>query len=342
MLESMNAALRGVYVIEGIDLAYAGDARIGVTRADLAPVLEENGPVNADGAPEHRLSLGLDWPQDLACRVRGYRPAGGGLPPFLRAAARHLAGVDQRRAIGFALNARLSGEPRVGFVFAGSRTQPFPALRRVDMEAPPAVRLDRDALTIDDGDDASFLKILYDFVPKEVLVGMLEQNINDALARPAALKACAWSAPKRGRAPGPGHRAPAHDLRARVASLASKETLKTAADALRAKVSAGAARLGESARARRDAVEALAGQALDDFRDAIEDAPPPPPTAAPPRIAASPAARGLDDFDDDDDGDAGGGEDAAAPGDAADAGAAREPPPEGSEPADDAEPPPGA
>ncbi|KAH8083376.1 hypothetical protein JL720_8258 [Aureococcus anophagefferens] len=153
MLANINGALRGVYVVESIDLEF------------------------------------------LRCRVRGYRPAGGGLPPFLRSAAKQLAGRDKkRRDVGFCLKARLAGAPRVGLLFASSRTSPWPRTTRVELERPPKIELDRDALSIvDDAADSEhslrFLKLLYGFVPKEVLVGMLERKRDpSALASPSAAK----------------------------------------------------------------------------------------------------------------------------------------------------------
>ena len=134
---------------------------------------------------------------------------------------RRLAGRDKkRRDVGFVLKARLAGAPRVGLLFASSRTSPWPRTTRIELERPPKIELDRDALSIvDDAADSEhslrFLKLLYGFVPKEVLVGMLESNINDAVSRPSAIRACAWDARARRR-----KRDPVDALRAAVASAA--------------------------------------------------------------------------------------------------------------------------
>ena len=94
MLANINGALRGVYVVESIDLEFVEEAKIAIAAAGLRP--EPRPKADAGGEPpprSHRLSLDLRWPQQLRCRVRGYRPAGGGLPPFLRSAAKQLAAV---------------------------------------------------------------------------------------------------------------------------------------------------------------------------------------------------------------------------------------------------------
>ncbi|KAK7242349.1 hypothetical protein SO694_00012165 [Aureococcus anophagefferens] len=201
MLANINGALRGVYVVESIDLEFVEEAKIAIAAAGLRP--EPRPKADAGGEPpprSHRLSLDLRWPQQLRCRVRGYRPAGGGLPPFLRSAAKQLAGRDKkRRDVGFCLKARLAGAPRVGLLFASSRTSPWPRTTRVELERPPKIELDRDALSIvDDAADSEhslrFLKLLYGFVPKEVLVGMLERKRDPVDALRAAVASAAKNA----------------------------------------------------------------------------------------------------------------------------------------------------
>eukprot|EP00629_Pelagomonadales_sp_RCC1024_P001217 CAMPEP_0119277914 /NCGR_PEP_ID=MMETSP1329-20130426/18138_1 /TAXON_ID=114041 /ORGANISM="Genus nov. species nov., Strain RCC1024" /LENGTH=287 /DNA_ID=CAMNT_0007278407 /DNA_START=45 /DNA_END=904 /DNA_ORIENTATION=- len=68
-LKAMNAALRGAYIVQSVELTFVGDARIAVRGAALSPEDLET----PTSRPRHRLLLDLRWPQDLKCVVRGYR-----------------------------------------------------------------------------------------------------------------------------------------------------------------------------------------------------------------------------------------------------------------------------
>ena len=58
----------------------------------------------------------------------------------------------------------------------------------------PRLELERDALRVDD--NHGFVEVLFSFVPKEVLVGLLEQMINDALSnRFSGAVQLAWDVP---------------------------------------------------------------------------------------------------------------------------------------------------
>ena len=59
----------------------------------------------------------------------------------------------------------------------------------------PRLILAKDAITVDTNADQSLLKTVYGIVPKEVLVGMLERHLNDALASPKTLALCQWDLP---------------------------------------------------------------------------------------------------------------------------------------------------
>lgn len=74
-------------------------------------------------------------------------------------------------------------------------------MRRVELTRLPRVALDRDALDLelDEADTAqSLLKALYGVVPKEVLVGLIERYLNDALEDPRTAEACRWDLPDPG------------------------------------------------------------------------------------------------------------------------------------------------
>ena len=169
----MNKALRGIYVVEAMTLRYEGDDKLSVKRLELRPDQDA-----------HRLCLDLRWPQRLVCRVKGYRPAGGGLPSFLKTAAHLLKGIDKSvtHPLSFDLRSTLSGRPRCELLLKSSSTAPFPRLSRVELIRLPRLILEKDAIRVDKDADQSLLKTVYGIVPKEVLVGMLERHLNDALA----------------------------------------------------------------------------------------------------------------------------------------------------------------
>jgi len=185
-LAQMNKALRGIYVVEAMTLRYDGDDTLSVKRLELRPDQDA-----------HRLGLDLRWPQRLVCRVKGYRPAGGGLPSFLKTAAHLLKGIDKSvtHPLSFDLRSTLSGRPRCELLLKSSSTAPFPRLSRVELIRLPRLILAKDAITVDTNADQSLLKTVYGIVPKEVLVGMLERHLNDALASPKTLSLCKWDMP---------------------------------------------------------------------------------------------------------------------------------------------------
>ena len=185
-LEQMNKALRGIYVVEAMTLRYEGDDKLSVKRLELRPDQDA-----------HRLGLDLRWPQRLVCRVKGYRPAGGGLPSFLKTAAHLLKGIDKSvtHPLSFDLRSTLSGRPRCELLLKSSTTAPFPRLSRVELIRLPRLILEKDAIRVDKDADQSLLKTVYGIVPKEVLVGMLERHLNDALASPKTLALCKWDLP---------------------------------------------------------------------------------------------------------------------------------------------------
>ena len=178
--------MRGIYVVEAMTLRYEGDDKLSVKRLELRPDNES-----------HRLCLDLRWPQRLVCRVKGYRPAGGGLPSFLKTAAHLLKGIDKTvtHPLSFDLRSTLSGRPRCELLLKSSTTAPFPRLSRVELIRLPRLILEKDAIRVDKDADQSLLKTVYGIVPKEVLVGMLERHLNDALASPKTLKLCQWDLP---------------------------------------------------------------------------------------------------------------------------------------------------
>jgi len=185
-LAQMNKALRGIYVVEAMTLRYEGDDKLSVKRLELRP-----------DDDSHRLCLDLRWPQRLVCRVKGYRPAGGGLPSFLKTAAHLLKGIDKSvtHPLSFDLRSTLSGRPRCELLLKSSSTAPFPRLSRVELIRLPRLILAKDAISVDTNADQSLLKTVYGIVPKEVLVGMLERHLNDALASPKTLSLCQWDLP---------------------------------------------------------------------------------------------------------------------------------------------------
>jgi len=185
-LAQMNKALRGIYVVEAMTLRYEGDDKLSVKRLELRPDQDA-----------HRLGLDLRWPQRLVCRVKGYRPAGGGLPSFLKTAAHLLKGIDKSvtHPLSFDLRSTLSGRPRCELLLKSSTTAPFPRLSRVELIRLPRLILEKDAIRVDKDADQSLLKTVYGIVPKEVLVGMLERHLNDALASPKTLALCQWDLP---------------------------------------------------------------------------------------------------------------------------------------------------
>jgi len=117
------------------------------------------------------------------------RPAGGGLPAPLRSLSRHL-GINGRHDIAFSLAGRFAGRPRIALDVASSSERAWPALRSVSLQTPPRIELDREALKVDD--QHGFVGTLFSFVPKEVVVGLLETAIDEALSRPDALKVLRW------------------------------------------------------------------------------------------------------------------------------------------------------
>lgn len=185
-LEQMNKALRGIYVVEAMTLEYDGDDRIAVKRLELRPDNER-----------HRMCLDLRWPQRLICTVQGYRPAGGGLPKVISAAAHLFKGIDRsiKHPLSFSLKSRLGGRPRCELLLQSSTTAPFPRLERMELTRLPRIALDKDALQLDANADQSLLKTVYGIIPKEVLVGMLERQLNETLEDPKTLKSCQWDLP---------------------------------------------------------------------------------------------------------------------------------------------------
>lgn len=186
-LTKINTALRGAYLVESIDLSLLEPvAGVAVRAAKLEP---------SPPAVVHRLLSGpdsrcvrlvveFDWPQRLECRVSGARPAGGGLPSFLmRALSRNMLG---RHEISFSLASRLARRSSLALDLVSSKHAPWPVLRHVGVERLPLFELDRDALDVDD--DRGFVGVVFSFVPKEVIAGLLENAINDALHRTGAPK----------------------------------------------------------------------------------------------------------------------------------------------------------
>ena len=97
--------------------------------------------------------------------------------------------------LSFDLRSTLSGRPRCELLLKSSTTAPFPRLSRVELIRLPRLILEKDAIRVDKDADQSLLKTVYGIVPKEVLVGMLERHLNDALASPKTLALCQWDLP---------------------------------------------------------------------------------------------------------------------------------------------------
>jgi len=197
-LAQINGALRGAYVVEAVELRLldpvagvrVSSAALAKTPRAVAERLERRFATGAAAAAKkskganvnvHRLLVDFEWPQRLELRVRGLRPKGGGLPAVLRAVVpRNL--LFKSHAISFSLASRLDGSAALAFDLVSSRHAPWPKLRRVAIDKLPRAGLDNDALDVDD--DRGLLGVLFSIVPREVIVGLLENAINDAVHRP--------------------------------------------------------------------------------------------------------------------------------------------------------------
>ena len=191
-LAQINGALRGAYVVEAVELnlldPVAGvrvlSAALAKTPKSVADRIEKKFRPPGDSenkACVHRLLVDFNWPQRLELRVRGVRPKGGGLPPVVRSfVPRNL--LFKTHAISFSLASRLDGAAALALDLVSSRRAPWPKLRRVSIDRLPRVGLDDDALDVDD--DRGVLGVVFSLVPREVIVGLLENAINDAVHRP--------------------------------------------------------------------------------------------------------------------------------------------------------------
>mmetsp|Transcript_20199 Transcript_20199/g.30780 ORF Transcript_20199/g.30780 Transcript_20199/m.30780 type:complete len:703 (+) Transcript_20199:25-2133(+) len=187
----MNRALRGAYVVESIELELADpiagvrvlSAALAKSPSAVASRLERKFRPGEAQAFIHRLSIDFEWPQRLQCTVRGIRPKGGGLPPLLRAVIpKNL--LSGRHKISFSLASRLEGSSGLALDLVSSQDAPWPKLRRVTVAKLPRLHLELVE------DDRGLLGFVFSFMPKEVIVSLLENAVNDAITKPG--RKLAW------------------------------------------------------------------------------------------------------------------------------------------------------